>query len=179
MSPIDDILAFNRAFVAEKRYAPYAATKYPRKKLAVLSCMDARLTALLPAALGLQNGDFNLVQTAGAMITDPFGGEMRSLLVAVYAFSVEDILVVGHRDCGMEHMDAAALLGKMRDRGIAPAAVDDTDAARWLTGFDDVASSVQHTVGIIRQHPLMPPDVRIHGFVMDPATGQLDGVGKS
>ena len=54
---IDEILKFNREFVERGDYKQYVTDKYPEKKLAVLSCMDTRLTELLPAALGLKNGD--------------------------------------------------------------------------------------------------------------------------
>ena len=50
---IDEILKFNKQFVAEKGYERFITTKYPDKKIAILSCMDTRLTELLPAALGL------------------------------------------------------------------------------------------------------------------------------
>ena len=54
---IDPIIDFNKSFVEQKGYETYLTDKYPDKKLAVLSCMDTRLTELLPAALGLKNGD--------------------------------------------------------------------------------------------------------------------------
>ena len=56
-SMIDQIIEYNKEFVASKGYEKYLTSKYPDKKLAVLSCMDTRLTELLPAALGLKNGD--------------------------------------------------------------------------------------------------------------------------
>ena len=55
---IDDILEFNKKFVESKGYEKYITNKYPDKKIAILSCMDTRLTELLPAALGIRNGDF-------------------------------------------------------------------------------------------------------------------------
>ena len=54
---IDEIIAYNKEFVDRKGYEQYVTDKYPNKKLAVLTCMDTRLTELLPAALGLKNGD--------------------------------------------------------------------------------------------------------------------------
>ena len=66
MSTIDDILAFNKKFVEEKSYKRYETDKYPDKKLAIVSCMDTRLTELLPAALGLKNGDAKIIKNAGA-----------------------------------------------------------------------------------------------------------------
>ena len=58
---IDQIIDFNKTFVAQKGYEKYVTDKYPDKKLAVLTCMDTRLTELLPAALGLKNGEGVLV----------------------------------------------------------------------------------------------------------------------
>lgn len=51
--------------------------------------MDTRLTRLLPDALGLANGDAVIVKVAGATIVDPYGGAMRSLLVAVLGFTID------------------------------------------------------------------------------------------
>ena len=39
---IDDLLKFNREFVANKGYEQFKTTKYPDKKIAILSCMDTR-----------------------------------------------------------------------------------------------------------------------------------------
>ena len=58
---IDELLKFNEAFVAEKGYEKYITTKYPDKKIAIVTCMDTRLVELLPAALGLKNGDVKLI----------------------------------------------------------------------------------------------------------------------
>lgn len=66
---IEEILEYNRKFVEEKRYEPYMTSKYPDKKIAILTCMDTRLTELLPAALGLKNGDVKMIKNAGGVIT--------------------------------------------------------------------------------------------------------------
>ena len=62
---INQIIDYNRSFVERKGYEPFITDKYPDKKLAVLTCMDTRLTALLPAALGLKNGDAKIIKNAG------------------------------------------------------------------------------------------------------------------
>ena len=61
---IEELLKFNKEFVERKSYERFATSKYPDKKLAILSCMDTRLTELLPAALGLRNGDAKLIKNA-------------------------------------------------------------------------------------------------------------------
>lgn len=119
MSTIDDILAFNEQFVEEKRYEQYETDKYPDKKLAIVSCMDTRLTELLPAALGLKNGDAKIIKNAGGVISHPFGSVIRSLLVAVFELGVETIMVVGHTNCGAQHMNAKEMIDHMLAAGVS------------------------------------------------------------
>ena len=178
---IEDILAYNRGFVDSKGYERYITSKYPDKKLAVLSCMDTRLTELLPAALGLRNGDAKIIKNAGGIILHPFGSVMRSLLVAVFELGVEDVMVVAHTHCGACHMNGAEMRRQMRLRGIS----DDTlnmvkhcgvDLDHWLEGFHDTSESVRKTVDAIKNHPLMPRDVNVYGFIIDSTTGLLNPV---
>jgi len=183
LSRIDEILEFNRAFVENRQFEQYdyLTTKFPNKKIAVLSCMDTRLTEVLPAALNFKNGDIKIIKNAGAVVKHPFGSVMRSLIIAVYELGVEDIMVIGHHDCGMQNMEASRLVRNMADRGLSADKLDfirdcgiNLDA--WLKGFDCAEDSVRETVSLIRRHPLMPPGIRVHGFIMDPATGKLDRV---
>ena len=176
---IDQILAFNKQFVDGEHYKSYSATKIPSKKIAILACMDARMTELLPAALNLKNGEAKIIKNAGAVITHPFGSVMRSLLVAVYELGVEDIMIIGHYDCGVQGLEAPKLIKKMTSRGISQDKIDFVSSCginvkQWLTGFEKIEDSVVETVKLVKGHPLMPADVRVHGFVIDPASGRLD-----
>ena len=74
---IDEILAHNRDFVATRGYERYATSKYPDKRIAIVTCMDTRLVELLPAALGIRNGDVKMIKNAGGTITNPFDSTMR------------------------------------------------------------------------------------------------------
>lgn len=175
---LDQILAFNREFVSTGEYKKYLSTKYPHKKLAILSCMDTRLTALLPAALNLKNGDVKMIKNAGGMISHPYGSVMRSLMVAIYELGVEEILVIGHYDCGMQGKDSGGIIAKMLQRGIDPQTLAiiracgiDLDA--WLSGFGDVETSVRQSVELIKGHPLMPPDIEVRGLIIHPESGEL------
>lgn len=178
---IDEILEYNRQFVSSNGYERYITSKYPDKKLAVLSCMDTRLTELLPAALGLRNGDAKLIKNAGGIILHPFGSVMRSLLVAVYELGVEDVMVIAHTHCGACHMNGAAMKERMLKRGISAQTLNmvkhcGVDLDHWLEGFHDTPESVRKTVDAIRNHPLMPDDVRVRGFIIDSTTGKLEAV---
>ncbi len=116
---IEEMLRHNREFVESKGYERYITSKYPDKKIAIVTCMDTRLVELLPAALGIRNGDVKIIKNAGGTITNPFDSTMRSLLVAVYELGVNEIMVIGHTGCGVQGMNAEEMLGLMRKRGIS------------------------------------------------------------
>ena len=178
---IEEILAYNRRFVEEKAYEKFAASKYPNKKIAILTCMDTRLVELLPAALGLKNGDVKIIKNAGGVVTNPFGSVIRSLLVAICELGVEEVMVIGHTDCGVQHIDSDMMIHHMKERGIRQESIDlmkycGIDFEKWLTGFDTVEQSVTDTVHTIRNHPLIPSDIRVGGYVIDTYTGALQVV---
>lgn len=102
---IEEMLAYNREFVRSKGYEKFQTSKYPDKKIAILTCMDTRLVELLPAALGIRNGDVKLIKNAGGMITGPFDSAVRSLLVGIVELGVEEVMVIGHNDCGVAQKD--------------------------------------------------------------------------
>ncbi|MGI5985699.1 MAG: carbonic anhydrase [Clostridiales bacterium] len=178
MSVIDDILLFNKNFVESGDYESYRTSKYPNKKIAILSCMDTRLSLLLPAALGVKNGDVKIIKNAGALVSHPYGSVMRSLLVCIYELGIDNILVIGHYDCGMQNLCSDKMTEKMIEAGISKEAIEkvksEIDYGKWLSGFDSVEQSVLDTVAFIRSHPLIPNSINVTGLIMDPDTGRLD-----
>ena len=165
---IDEILSYNKKFVEEKRYEQYAASKYPNKKIAIITCMDTRLVELLPAALGFKNGDVKIIKNAGGVVSNPFGSVIRSLLVAIIELGVEEVMVIGHTDCGVQHIDSEVMIHHMKERGITQESIDlmkycGVNFENWLAGFDTVEQSVTDTVDTIKHHPLMPQDIKIGG----------------
>lgn len=179
MKLLEEILTYNEEFVAEKKYEAYITTKFPNKHMVILTCMDTRLLELLPKALNLGNGDVKIVKDAGALLTHPFGSVMRSILVAIYELQAEEVLVIGHYDCGMAGLKADPIIEKMKARGVKEETINTLsysgiDVKNWLKGFDNVRDSVTHSVNVIRNHPLLPKEVSVHGLVIDPTTGKLD-----
>lgn len=181
LNNLEEILKFNKEFVENKEYEKYNTTKYPDKKIAILSCMDTRLTELLPKALDLKNGDAKIIKNAGGTVIHPFGSAMRSLLICIYEFDIKEIFIIGHYDCGISSMNTDKLIKKMIDQGIDIKTLDTLSRAgikvkQWLHGFDCVEESVKESVAKVKNHPLMPDNVAIHGLIMDPETGRLDVV---
>lgn len=178
---IEDILKHNKEFVATKGYERFVTSKYPDKKIAIVTCMDTRLVELLPAALGIRNGDVKIIKNAGGTITNPFDSTMRSLLVAVYELGVNEIMVIGHTGCGVQGMNADKMLHLMRERGVSEEHISlmkhcGIDLKSWLHGFEETDAAVKETVDLIRNHPLMAADVRVAGYIMDSLTGALEKI---
>jgi carbonic anhydrase len=179
---IDEILSYNREFVQRGDYKQYETSKYPDKRIAVVTCMDTRLTHLLPAALGIRNGDVKMIKNAGGTITNPFDSTVRSLLVAIYELGVNEVMVIGHTGCGVQGMDSVHMLSLMRERGIDEEHISlmrhcGIDLDSWLHGFDDTESAVAETVDLVRNHPLVPSDITVRGFIIDSVTGLLTPLG--
>ena len=178
---IDEILKHNEDFVNNGSYLHYSAGKYPRKKLAVLSCMDTRLVELLPAALGIKDGDVKMIKNAGAVITDPFDTTVRSLIIAVLELGVEEIMVITHTNCGVASSTPGTIRSHLAARGIAKETINRMEAEGldfnlWFQGFETPQEEAERTVSLLRTHPLLPRDVKINGFVIDVVTGRLEPV---
>lgn len=178
---IEEMLRFNRRFVETKEYEKYKTSKYPDMKIAIVTCMDTRLVELLPAALGIKNGDVKMIKNAGGTITNPFDSTVRSLLVAIYELGVTEVMIIGHTGCGVQGMNANEMLNLMRSRGISDEHINlmmhcGIDLKNWLHGFEDTHAAVEETVDLVRNHPLIPTDVTVKGYIMDSLTGELSAL---
>jgi carbonic anhydrase len=172
-------MEYNEQFVQNRRYEKYLTDKYPDKKMVILTCMDTRLVQLLPKALNLRNGDAKIIKNAGAILTQPFGSAMRSILIAIHEMGACEVLVVGHHGCGMTQLDAHSLVEKFKANGISEVVLETLENSgirmeRFLKGFDKVEDGVMHSIDMIRRHPLVPKTIPVHGFIMDPETGRLE-----
>ena len=155
---------YARALAENERYAAQfdrsALPLPPGRRLAVLACMDARLT--VEDVLGLRTGDAHIIRNAGGIATDDV---VRSLIVSQQLLGTDEIVVIGHTGCGLLRVDEDAL----RDRLAA------TTGRRFdisLESFDDLEASIRASVERLRTHPWLRPGP-VHGLVFDVATGRL------
>ena len=75
--------------------------------------MDTRLTELLPAALGIRNGDVKIIKNAGGVVSHAFGSVVRSVLVGIFELGIEEVMVIGHTDCGVQHINSDMMIKHM------------------------------------------------------------------
>ena len=150
----DEILPANSRYAAD--FDKGALPMPPGRKFAVVTCMDARLD---PAKfLGLDEGDAHVIRNAGGIVTDD---ALRSLVISHNLLGTEEIIVIGHTDCGML---------TFRDEDVQ--AQLDTDLT--LHAFPNLEARVSQSVQAVRDSPLLPDAVS--GFVYDVETGRLRAV---
>ncbi len=181
----DEVLAANAAYA--KSFGDKGKLAMPpARHFAVLTCMDARLD---PARFaGLAEGDAHVVRNAGGRASDD---AIRSLVISHKLLGTDEWFVVHHTDCGMQtftgevmrgllekSLDTAALEnGTWRDVGRGPGSVEG-EFVDWLT-IDDLEGSVVRDVRRLREHPLVPRSIPIHGYVYDVRTGRLSAVAEA
>jgi len=141
--------------------APCGLDAPPRRRLAVLTCMDARID--LDALLDLQLGDAHVVRNAGAIATSDV---IRTLAASQRLLGTEEIVVIQHTDCGIHRMDPAAFAaGIEAETGIG---ID------WeVPATDSPVSTLAMTIEILRNAPEIPHRDRISGYVLELETGRL------
>ncbi len=159
MSARDELLEANARFAAA--FAESGLPRPPTRRLAVVTCMDARVD---PArALGLSLGDANVIRNAGARVT---ADVLRSLTVAYRLLGVREALVVGHTDCGLAGVSNAELQARVR----AGSGVDASDVD--FDAFADLEESVREGVRRIGESPLLE-GLAASGWIYDVETGRV------
>lgn len=161
MPVIDEVLKANAAYA--KKFTLANLPKPPARKLAVLACMDARLS--VEQSLGLKAGDAHILRNAGGVVTED---ALRSLIVSHYLLGTEEFLIINHTDCGMTGLDDEELRRQLETSSGAAAVVPGA-----FHGFRDVEENVRLQIRRLRSHPWIPPQVVVRGCVYDVSTGQL------
>ena len=163
---MSDFLAQVRAGNADwaDRLEPHELVKEPRRRAAVVTCMDSRIDA--HAIFGFDLGDAHIVRNAGALVTDDVE---RSVLLSQYAMGTRTIIVAGHTDCGLLDHDAEATCRLVEhERGRRP--------TYPLGSIPSAEEGVRRSVRRLRQSPYLHHTDDVHGFVYDVDTGRLRAV---
>ena len=163
MSVIDDVLESNRAFV--QTFSQGAGHAPPKMRLAVVTCMDARVQPHL--FLGLEPGDAHVIRNGGGRITDDV---IRSLVLSSRLLGTRDFMVIHHTDCGL-----AGQTNEMIQQRIRQESSLDASGIDFLP-FADLRDSVREDVRRIRETPLITGFMNARGFIYDVQTGRLEEV---
>jgi carbonic anhydrase len=175
----DDVLQANDEYAATFGSKGELALP-PARRLAILTCMDARLDPAKYA--GLSEGDAHIIRNAGGRASDD---AIRSLVISYKLLGTQEWFVIHHSDCGMQFFTDEVMRGLLassletaalgaegfHDVGAGPGSAEG-QYIDWLT-FTDSEQSVVDDVSRIRAHPLVPGRIPIYGFIYDVKSGRL------
>ena len=179
---LNEVLAANTAYVGTFGAKAKLALP-PARHFAILTCMDARLDPAKYA--GLAEGDAHVIRNAGGRASDD---AIRSLVISHKLLGTNEWFVIHHTNCGMELFSDEIMRGLLAESldtasigadgwfntGKGPGSAE-ARYVDWLT-ISDNAQSVVEDVTRIRNHPLVPGNIPIYGYIYDVATGRLNAV---
>jgi len=140
-----------------------------------LTCVDPRLNAFFPNALGLPGEQFIWLRNAGNIITSTMSSTMRSLALACAVKGGREIVVIGHTDCQICKTPIVSLLDKLKALGVDRSRLPD-NIAEFFGSFGSERQNVIKACDFIRNSPLIGPKIPVHGLVLDLENGRLDWV---
>jgi len=165
MSETDDLLRNNVAYA--ETFANGHLPAAPRKPVAVLTCMDARIDP--HRMLGLAEGDAHVIRNAGGVANDD---AIRSLVVSQRKLRTREVLVILHTDCGMRTF--------AEDQFVEQLEAETSVRPRWeTTAFHQIEADVRRAVERVRTSPFLPHTDSVRGFVYEVESGRLREVGDS
>ena len=136
----------------------------PAKKLAILTCMDARID--IHEVLGLREGDAHVIRNAGGIATED---ALRSFIISTELLGTREFLVINHTDCGMLTFQDVDLRTRLKEK-------TGVDADLTFHAFQDLSQNVQEQIRKIRESPFISKDIPVSGFIFNVKTGQLEKV---
>jgi carbonic anhydrase len=160
MSELDKLLTANEAYSKDFKHSGLAIP--PSKKIAIVACMDARLT--IENVLGLSTGDAHIIRNAGGIATDD---AIRSLLISHELLGTEEFLVINHTDCGMLTFTDQDLQQKLAQKYNLDA------SGLKFHSFPNLEDNVRDQVNKIKSIPFLPNEIPVYGLTYDVKTGKL------
>ena len=164
MSKTDELLRANEEYARNFKLDGLSAS--PTRHLAIVTCMDARLT--VEQFSGLKTGDAHIIRNAGGVVTDDV---VRSLLISHYLLGTNEWVIVEHTDCGMLTFKDEDLLGRLEKETGAMA-----HSPNHFHAFSELDTNLRRQIAKLRSHPWVPKEIPVRGFIYDVGTGRLNEV---
>ncbi len=161
MSVIDEVVDANARYASQFKLGHLPLP--PARKLAIVACMDARLT--VEPALGLQTGDAHIIRNAGGIVTED---AIRSLIISHHLLGTQEFVIINHTDCGMLTFRDDELRERLQ-QSTGTATVTPTA----FHAFKDLDANLRAQIQKVRTHPWVPRDIPVRGFVYDVKSGRL------
>ncbi len=167
MTMIDRVIEANRSYAQTHKAASGGR---PKPKIAVVTCMDPRLSDL-PAILGLPQADLDVIRTGGPAVTQDV---LSELIVSNHVLGTTEILLLNHTGCGFTTFTDDELNARL-----SASTGDPSPAPMRFFSFKDPEQNTREQIAAVRSHPWISKDVPVRGFVFDVNTGLLAEVESS
>ncbi len=156
---IDELLSNNQSYVG--RFADHDLALRPRRRLAIVACMDSRMDIF--EMLGLAHGDAHIIRNAGGVVTDDV---VRSLVLSQRLLDTREIVLLHHTDCGLQKVVEDAFRDEIEaETGVRP---------EWpIYSFTDPAADVSESIRRLQSNPFITHKSFIRGFVYQVDNGSL------
>ena len=161
MSLVDKALEANRAYA---RLYDRKLGAHPAPKIAVVTCMDPRLSDL-PGILGMPHADLDVIRTGGPAVTDDVLGE---LVVSTRVLGSKEIMLLNHTGCGFTTFTDGELNAKL-----VALTGDASPAPMRFFSYKDPEQHTLEQLATVRAHPWIAKDVPVRGFIFDVETGLI------
>jgi carbonic anhydrase len=156
----DDLLAANARYAESFSLSGFDGVAH--SGVAMVTCMDSRIDPL--GMLGLLPGDAKILRNPGGRVSEPV---LTALVLSVHLLGVRRVLVVPHTRCAVASSSAHELRTAVsRASGRDASGLD-------VPVVDDQERALREDVDRVSNHPLVPADVAVGGFVYDVDTGRL------
>ncbi len=164
MSVTDEVLKSNETYARNFNLGHLPMP--PARKLAIVACMDARLT--VEQFLGLKTGEAHIIRNAGGIVTED---ALRSLILSHHLLGTEEIIIINHTDCGMLTFKDEKLRAQLEEKtGTA------TSIPAHFHAFGNLEENVRQQIQQVKSHPWIPKHIPVRGFVYDVKSGRLHEV---
>src|ERR1700719_4644067 len=164
MSLTDEVVAANRQYAADFKLGNLAMP--PARKLAIVACMDARLT--VEPMLGLKTGEAHIIRNAGGIVTED---AIRSLIISHYLLGTQEFMIINHTECGMLTFKDADLLERLESE----LGVSVLSPSHFHT-FANLEANVRRQIQRVRSHHWIPKEIPVRGFVYDVKSSKLNEI---
>ena len=141
--------------------------------LIALTCIDPRLNPLMPEVLGIEEKDFIWLRNSGNNIFEPMSTMTRTLALACAVKGGKEIAIIGHSDCHVRKTSTAELTDRFKALGIDRARLPE-NLNEFFGLFASERQNVIRSADVVRNSPLIGPQVPVHGLLVDIHSGKLE-----
>lgn len=150
------------------------------RNVLLISGIDCKSEHLLHQSFNISPENMLVLNSLRPAVLQPYGNLMRDIVIAVYQNEAEEIFIIGEKEKAAGQEGHVKILDKIMERGKTAPNIQALDylfkyymangfsssTSEWLEGGKTAAEEIQQSLIIIRNHPFLPSDLTVKGFVI-------------